>query len=168
VGSCPLSRIVRKEVWRLSKIEDLVFKMAQPFAEEEGVEVYDVEFKKEGKNWFLRIFLFSDEGITIENCENVSRKLSDELDRVDPIEQGYYLEVSSPGIDRVLSKDRHFETAIGEKVDVKLFEAIDGEKLLCGILEKFENKTIYLKQEETGKIYEIEKNKASQVRVSFE
>ena len=151
----------------MSKIEDLVLKMAEPFALEEGVEIYDVEFKKEGKDWFLRVYLFSEEGITIENCEAVSRKLSDELDRVDPIEQGYYLEVSSPGIDRVLSKDKHFLTAIGEAIDVKLFEAIDGEKMLCGILEKYENKTIYLKEEKTEKIFEIEKNKVSQARVSF-
>jgi len=151
----------------LSKIEEIVLKMAEPFALEEGVEIYDVEFKKEGKDWFLRVYLFSEEGITIENCEAVSRKLSDELDRVDPIEQGYYLEVSSPGIDRVLSKDKHFETAIGEEIDVKLYEAIDGEKLLCGVLEKYENKTIYLRDEKTEKIFEIEKNKVSQARVSF-
>ena len=82
----------------MSKIEDLVLKMAEPFAENEGVEIYDVEFKKEGKDWFLRVYLTSEKGITIENCEAVSRALSDELDRVDPIEQGYYLEVSSPGL----------------------------------------------------------------------
>jgi len=150
----------------LSKIEDLVLKMAEPFARNEGVEIYDVEFKKEGKDWFLRVYLFSPEGITIENCEAVSRALSDELDREDPIDQSYYLEVSSPGIDRVLSKDKHFESALGEKIDVKLFEAIDGEKMLCGILEKYENKTIYLKQEE--KLFEIEKSKVSQARVTFD
>ena len=150
----------------MSKIEDLVLKMAEPFARNEGVEIYDVEFKKEGKDWFLRVYLFSPEGITIENCEAVSRALSDELDREDPIDQSYYLEVSSPGIDRVLSKDKHFESALGEKIDVKLFEAIDGEKMLCGILEKYENKTIYLKQEE--KSFEIEKSKVSQARVTFD
>ncbi len=150
----------------MSKIEDLVLKMAEPFARNEGVEIYDVEFKKEGKDWFLRVYLFSPDGITIENCEAVSRALSDELDREDPIDQSYYLEVSSPGIDRVLSKDKHFESALGEKIDVKLFEAIDGEKMLCGILEKYENKTIYLKQEE--KLFEIEKSKVSQARVTFD
>ena len=150
----------------MSKIEDLVLKMAEPFARNEGVEIYDVEFKKEGKDWFLRVYLFSPKGITIENCEAVSRALSDELDREDPIDQSYYLEVSSPGIDRVLSKDKHFESALGEKIDVKLFEAIDGEKMLCGILEKYENKTIYLKQEE--KLFEIEKSKVSQARVTFD
>ena len=152
----------------MSKTEDLIFKMAEPIAAEAGVEIYDVEFKKEGKDWFLRVYLFSEEGITIEHCEAVSRALSDELDRIDPIEQAYYLEVSSPGLDRVLSRDRHFESAVGEKIDVKLFEAIDGTKKLSGILEKYENKTIYLKNPETEKISEIEKNKVSQARVSFE
>lgn len=152
----------------MSKTEDLVFKMAEPIAAAENVEIYDVEFKKEGKDWFLRVYLFSEEGITIENCEAVSRALSDELDRTDPIEQGYYLEVSSPGLDRVLKRDRHFESAIGEKIDIKLFEAIDGEKTMSGILEKYENKTIYLKNPETEKISEIEKSKVSQARVSFE
>ncbi len=142
--------------------------MAEPIAAAENVEIYDVEFKKEGKDWFLRVYLFSEEGITIENCEAVSRALSDELDRTDPIEQGYYLEVSSPGLDRVLKRDRHFESAIGEKIDIKLFEAIDGEKTMSGILEKYENKTIYLKNPETEKISEIEKSKVSQARVSFE
>ena len=126
----------------MSKTEDLVFKMAEPIAAAENVEIYDVEFKKEGKDWILSVYLFSEEGITIENCEAVSRALSDELDRTDPIEQGYYLEVSSPGLDRVLKRDRHFESAIGEKIDIKLFEAIDGEKTMSGILEKYENKTI--------------------------
>ena len=94
------------------------------------------------------------------------KSLSDELDRVDPIEQGYYLEVSSPGLDRVLSKDKHFEGAVGEKIQVKLYEAIDGEKLVCGVLQKYENKTIYLKKEE--ETIEIEKSKVSQARVDFE
>ena len=152
----------------MAKIEDLVLKMAEPFAKEEGVEIYDVEFKKEGKDWFLRVYLMSEEGITIENCEAVSRALSDELDRVDPIDQGYYLEVSSPGLDRVLSKEKHFESAVGEKIQVKLFEAIDGEKVICGELLKYENKTIYLKQEETEKLFEIEKGKVSQARVTFD
>lgn len=150
----------------MAKIEDLVLKMAEPFAKNEGVEIYDVEFKKEGKDWFLRVYLFSQEGITIENCEAVSRALSDELDKTDPIEQSYYLEVSSPGIDRVLSKDKHFEGALGEKIDVKLFEALNGEKTISGILEKYEGKTIYLKLEE--ETLKIEKNKVSQARVSFE
>lgn len=150
----------------MAKIEELVLKMAEPFAENEGVEIYDVEFKKEGKDWFLRVYLFSDKGITIENCEAVSRALSDELDRVDPIEQGYYLEVSSPGLDRVLSKDKHFEGAVGEKIQVKLYEAIDGEKIICGVLQKYENKTIYLKKDE--ETIEIEKSKVSQARVDFE
>ena len=158
----------REEVCVLSKTEDLILKMAEPIAARENVEIYDVEFKKEGKDWFLRVYLFSENGITIENCEAVSRALSDELDKTDPIDKAYYLEVSSPGLDRVLSRDRHFESAIGETIDIKLFEAIDGTKTISGILEKYENKTIYLKNPETEEISEIEKSKVSQARVSFE
>lgn len=157
-----------KGVKRVSKTEELVFAIAEPFAKEAGVEIYDVEYKKEGKDWFLRVFLYSEKGITIDDCEAVSRKLSDELDRIDPIDTSYCLEVSSPGIDRILKRDRHFESAIGEKIDIKFFAAVDGKKKMSGILCDYKNGKIYFTEEETGKNYEIEKKELSQARVSFE
>ena len=151
----------------MSKTEDMVYEVSVPFAEEAGVEIYDVEYKKEGPDWFLRVFLYSERGITIDDCEAVSRKLSDKLDEIDIIDTSYYLEVSSPGIERVLKTDRHYETALGEKITVKLYSAVDGAKTLTGTLNKYENGIIFLTAE-NGRDYEIEKEKTSQVRIKFE
>lgn len=151
----------------MSKTEDTVYELSVPLAEEAGVEVYDVEYKKEGPDWFLRVFLYSERGITIDDCEAVSRRLSDKLDEIDIIDTAYYLEVSSPGIERVLKTDRHFETALGETVTVKLYKAIDGTKTVTGTLKGYENGIIFLTAED-GRDYEIEKEKASQVRIKYE
>ena len=151
----------------MSKTEERVYEMAVPIAEEAGVEIYDVEFKKEGPDRFLRVFLYSDNGITIDDCEAVSRKLSDKLDEVDIIDTAYYLEVSSPGIERVLKNQRHFETALGQKINVNLYKAVDGVKSLTGTLDNYKDGIIYLTAE-NGKEYKIEKEKASLVRIKFE
>ncbi|MBQ7718551.1 MAG: ribosome maturation factor RimP [Clostridia bacterium] len=151
----------------MSKIEEKVYEISVPFAEEAGVEIYDVEYKKEGPDWFLRVFLYSERGITVDDCEAVSRKLSDKLDEIDIIDTAYYLEVSSPGIERVLKTARHYETAIGEPITVKLYSAIDGKKNLTGTLDKFENGVIFMTAED-GNHYEIDKEKTSQVKIKFE
>lgn len=152
----------------MSKTEELIFSMAEPFAKEAGVDIYDVEYKKEGCDWFLRVFLCSDKGITLDDCEAVSRKLSDELDRLDPINTAYFLEVSSPGIDRVLKRNSHYESAIGEKINIKLFAALEGKKKMTGILEDFRDGVIYFVEDETKQNFEFEKNKISLARISFE
>lgn len=151
----------------MSKIEELVRGIAAEFADEIGTEIYDVEYKKEGADWFLRVYLYSDKGITIDDCEYVSRKLSDKLDELDPIDAAYYLEVSSPGIERVLKTDRHFETAVGKKITVRLYSAIDGVKSVCGRLDKYENGVIFV-TDDKGNKYEIEKEKTSLVKICFE
>lgn len=132
----------------MSKTEELVEALAVPIAEEAGVEVYDVEYKKEGRDWFLRVFIYSEKGITIEDCEAVSRRLSDELDRLDPIQTAYCLEVSSPGIERALKRERHFETAVGEEIEIKLFTPYEGKKEISGVLREFNNDTICLQTAE--------------------
>lgn len=151
----------------MSKIEELVRNIAVPFAGEIGTEVYDVEYKKEGSDWFLRVFLYSDNGISIDNCEYVSRKLSDKLDELDPIDTAYYLEVSSPGIERALKTDRHFQTAIGERITIRLYSAIEGKKNINGRLDKYENGVISVTDDD-GNRYEIEKEKTSLVKICFE
>lgn len=112
----------------MSKTEDLVLQLAEPIARQFGVMVYDVDYKKEGADWFLRVFLYSGEGIGMDDCESVSRALSDELDREDLIKTSYYLEVSSPGLNRRLTKDWHFEKALGESVLINLYKAENGSK----------------------------------------
>ena len=120
-----------------SKIEKIIFDLAEPIAEENGLYIYDVEFIKEGGHWFLRVYLDKpeeNEYISIDECEEFSRKLSDVLDRSDPISQNYYLEVSSPGIERKIRRAEHFEASKGEIVDAGLYKAINGSKTLTGEL----------------------------------
>lgn len=148
----------------MSKIEEKVAELAQPIADRFGVSVYDVEYKKEGSDWFLRVFLYKDEGISIEDCENVSRELSDELDREDFISTSYYLEVSSPGLNRPLKADWHFEKAIGEPVLVNLYKALDGKKKIEGILKGYDGVTVTLDIE--GEVLNIEKEKIVTVKLN--
>ena len=108
--------------------------LAIPFAKELGLELWDVRFVKEGADWFLRFFIDKEGGVNINDCENLSRALDAPLDEADFIEQGYYLEVSSPGLNRELTKERHFEQMMGEPILVKLYRAIDGTKELNGDL----------------------------------
>ena len=149
----------------MSKIEKLVFSMAEPIAKEIDKRIYDIEFKKEGPDWFLRVFLFDENSISIDDCEYVSRKLSDKLDEEDPIAEPYCLEVSSPGIERILKEDWHFETAIGENVEVKLYAPIDGAKTMEGELEAYKNGVLTLKKDD-GSIL-IDKKQVAQVKTVF-
>lgn len=113
-----------------------------PIVEKYGVEIYDVEYVKEGSEWYLRAYIDKPEGVNIIDCENVSRALSDELDKEDFIDEAYILEVSSPGLGRTLKKDKHLEKSIGEEVEIKLYKPIDKCKEFSGILEKFDAESI--------------------------
>lgn len=116
------------------KIEDIVAEIAGPIVERHSFELVDVEFIKEGANWYLRIYIDKPGGITIDDCQIVSEEISDILDKKDPIEQSYFLEVSSPGLDRPLKKDSDFEKFKGELVEVKVYKPIDGRKVFEGEL----------------------------------
>lgn len=129
------------------KIIEITEEILAGFLEENGYELYNCEFVKEGRDWFLRVYidLASREGyVGTEDCEKVSRFLSEQLDNSDPIEQNYYLEVSSPGMDRPLLKPEHFERYLGEEVEVKLYKGKDGTKKIEGVLKAF------AKEEEDG------------------
>ncbi|MBQ1471550.1 MAG: ribosome maturation factor RimP [Eubacterium sp.] len=119
-----------------NNIRDLVGRILTSFLEEHGLELYHTEFRKEGKDWYLRVFIdrTDDEYVSTDDCEAVSRFLSEELDREDPIQQNYYLEVSSPGMDRPLLTQEHFDRYAGEIVDLKLYKARDGQKEFQGKL----------------------------------
>ncbi len=119
----------------MSEITEKVEQLASPIAEELGLELVDVEFLKEGRDWFLRVYIENPEGsIDIDQCAAVSNKLSEELDLVDPIPQNYFLEVSSPGAERPLKKDEDFEKAVGQYVFIKTYEPINGMKEFEGYL----------------------------------
>jgi len=128
-----------------SKTEQTVLALAEPVAASEGAYLYDVEYIKEGGIWFLRVFADKEEGgISLDDCEAISRKLSEVLDKEDPISQNYYLEVASPGIERKLKTDAHFNRYLGEVVDVGLYKAVKGGKQLTGILRGYDGDSICL------------------------
>lgn len=121
--------------------------LLKPIAEANGVEIYDVEYVKEGSEWYLRCYIDKEEGVNINDCEAVSRALSDELDKVDFIEDAYILEVSSPGLGRQLKKDKHFQRSILSEVDVKCYKPINGSKDFTGILKAFDENTLTLEMD---------------------
>ncbi|MBD8068263.1 ribosome maturation factor RimP [Bacillus sp. PS06] len=124
------------------KVTEIVEEMVQPILEPLNLELVDIEYAKEGKDWFLRVFIDSETGVDIEDCGTVSEKLSEKLDEVDPIPYNYFLEVSSPGAERPLKKDKDFEKSIGKQVYLKTYEPIDGEKEFEGELTGFDGMTV--------------------------
>ncbi|MBQ7954432.1 MAG: ribosome maturation factor RimP [Lachnospiraceae bacterium] len=121
-----------------------------PIVETYGVEIYDVEYVKEGSEWYLRAYIDKPEGVNIIDCENVSRALSDALDKEDFIAEAYILEVSSPGLGRTLKKDKHLEKSIGQEVEIKLYKPIDKCKEYSGILQRFDADSIVILQEDAA------------------
>ena len=123
----------------MAKVTDLTAQLALPLAEAAGCTLWDVEYVKEAGSWFLRIYIDKEGGVSINDCEAVSRPLSDKLDEVDPIEGSYTFEVSSAGADRALKKPEHFAQFIGAQVDVKLYRAHEGRKEVTGELVAWED-----------------------------
>lgn len=132
-----------------SRTEELL----KPIADANHVEIYDIEYVKEGSEWYLRCYIDKEEGVNINDCEAVSRALSDELDRVDFIKDAYILEVSSPGLGRQLKKDKHLQKSLLKKVDIKTYRPINESREFTGILKAFDENTITL---ETGSLKEAE------------
>ncbi len=130
-----------------SKTESIALELAKPIAEENGCFIYDVEFVKEGGIYILRVYIDREEGVDLDVCEVVSRALSEKLDAKDPIKQNYYLEVSSPGIERKLRTPEHFERYIGETVDVGFYKAVNGSKQLTAKLVEYKDGEISLETE---------------------
>ncbi len=118
----------------MGKIEDSVKTLAQKSADELGYELYDVEYKKEGSEWYLRIFIDKPEGMGVDDCEKFSRHISPVLDEEDPVSENYILEISSPGMFRKLKTPQHFERYMGENVEVKLYKSLNGRKKFEGTL----------------------------------
>ncbi|MGN0547493.1 MAG: ribosome maturation factor RimP [Acutalibacteraceae bacterium] len=125
-----------------------VWEIAKPIADELGLDIWDIRFVKEGSDWFLRIFIDKEGGVGITDCENMSRAIDKPLDEADPIEQSYCLEVSSPGIERDLTRDSHFEACKGQKIKIKLIRALDGKREFSGILEDYDGKTVTMRLED--------------------
>ncbi len=134
----------------MAKIEEKIEELLKNTIESLGYELYDVEYAKEGKDYFLRIFIDKEDGIDLNDCEKVNDSINDLLDEADYIKEQYFLEVSSPGIERTLRKEKHFKDNIGKEVQIKLFKAINKEKELIGVLKEYNDEfiTIEIKNEE--------------------
>ena len=115
-----------------------------PIITKNNYELVDVEFVREGSNWFLRAYVDKEGGFSVNDCEKVSREFSDLLDKEDFIEESYILEISSPGLGRPLKKDKDFERSLGEEVEVKLYKALEGQKEFAGTLEAYDVDTVTL------------------------
>lgn len=126
----------------------VVWDLAEPIAKELGLILWDVRFQKEGANWFLRIFIDKEGGVSIDDCVNMSHAIDGPLDELDPIEQSYSLQVSSPGIERELTRDFHFEQNIGEKVMVRFIHAYEGKRDYKGILVDYDDGMVTVELED--------------------
>ena len=118
--------------------------LAAPIIDENDFELVDVEYVKEGANWYLRVYADKEGGITIDDCVLISRALEEKLDEEDFIKDPYILEVSSPGLGRQLKKEKDFQRSLGEKVECRLYKAVDGKKEFEGILKDFTEETVTL------------------------
>ena len=128
----------------MAKVTDAVAALALPVVEEAGCTLWDVEYVKEAGTWFLRVYIDKEGGVSIDDCEAVSRPVSDLLDEADPIEGSYTFEVSSAGADRALKKPEHFEKFRGEEVEVKLYRPREGRKELVGTLKDYRDGDVVL------------------------
>lgn len=126
------------------KYEKRTEKLLLPIVQANQVEIYDVEYVKEGSDFYLRCYIDKEGGVNINDCEAVSRALSDELDREDFIEEAYILEVSSPGLGRALKKDKHLEKSLLKDVDIRTYKPIEGSKEFTGKLKSFDKDTVIL------------------------
>ena len=150
----------------MANIEEKVEKLLEPIIEKIGYELYDVEYAKEGKNYFLRIFIDNEKGIDLNDCEKVNDAITDILDEKNYIKEQYFLEVSSPGIERILRKDKHLEQNIGEQINVKLFKKDEnGKKEYLGKLKEFDDFKIIIKQDEDE--IQIERKNISQIKTVY-
>ena len=149
----------------MASIEEKVESLIKTKIEQNGYSLYDVQYAKEGKNYFLRIFIDKEEGIDLNDCEKVNDLVNPLLDEVDYIKEQYFLEVSSPGIERVLRKDEHLKENIGNEIEIKLFKPENGKKEFEGTLNSFdkENIKINIQNEEIT----IERKNISNMKLKY-
>lgn len=147
-------------------IEEKVEQVIEKTINELGYELYDVEYAKEGKDYFLRIFIDKNEGIDLNDCEKVNDAVNPILDAADYIKEQYFLEISSPGIERTLRKDKHLKQNIGEKVEIKLFKPINKQKNIIGILKDYNAEQIEIETSE--EVCKIDRKNISIIKTVYE
>ena len=152
----------KREIYE-QKTEEILL----PIVEEYGFELVDVEYVKEGSTWYLRAYIDKPGGINIDDCEKVSRRLSDILDEKDYIDDAYIMEVSSPGLGRPLKKEKDFKRSLGEEVEIRTYRMMDKQKEFFGILKEYDDSTVTIMQEdETLKTFG--KSDIALIRLAFD
>jgi ribosome maturation factor RimP len=158
----------RKGGTDLSKVTQIVEELLAPILDEMGLELVDIEYKKEGSNWFLRIFIDNETGnIDIDDCGTVSERLSQKLDEKDPIPNAYFLEVSSPGAERPLRKESDFRKAVGRHVHITTKEPIGGATVIEGELLSFENGELTVKEAKKTHVITLEQIDSARMAIVF-
>lgn len=152
------------------KFTDKIYQMALPLAQQHGLDIYEVEYKKEGSDYVLRVILDTNaesesEYVSIDDCEKVSRALSDLLDKDDPVKEAYMLEVTSPGLDRPLKKDEDFVRFAGKKVDIGLYKAVNGSKTVTGELVGKQDGIVTIRLDD-GSEYTAGENEISYIKLA--
>ncbi len=138
----------------MAKVTDTVAQLALPYVQAAGCTLWDVEYIKEAGEWYLRVYIDKEGGVSIEDCEAVSRPLSDKLDEADPIQGNYTFEVSSAGCDRVLRTAEHFAACMGQEAEIKLYRPRNGRKEFVGILQAYDDGNITIIQGEAPITFE--------------
>lgn len=152
----------KKEIYE-QKTEEVLL----PIVEKNGFELWDVEYVKEGGNWYLRAYIDKPGGINVEDCEVVSRELSDILDEKDYIDEAYILEVSSPGLGRPLKKEKDFARSIGKEVEIRTYRMVDKQKEFTGILVEYDKNSVTIEMEDESK-RTFEKSEIALIRLAFD
>ena len=148
-------------------VENRAEELLIPIAKRHGVEIYDVEYVKEGGEWYLRAYIDKEGGFTVDDCEFVSRRLGDWLDKEDFIDDSYILEVSSPGLGRPLKKEKDFKRSLGEQVEIKLYRAVDRQKDFTGTLTAYDENTVTIRYED-GTETSFERKDIALIRLAFD
>ena len=152
-----LKKALERQVGKMSRKEEYEQKaeaLLSPIVESNGFELVDVEYVKEAGNWYLRGYIDKPGGITVNDCETVSRAFSDRLDEDDFIEDSYIMEISSPGLDRPLKKEKDFARSIGKLVEIRTYRPIEKQKEFCGELTAYDNNSVTIDEEGTPRTFD--------------
>ena len=149
----------------MTSLEKKIFEELEPIINGLNISLYDVIYEKEGKDFYLRIFIEKDGGVDISDCENVNNAINDILDEKDFIKGHYYLEVSSSGLEKTLRLDKHFENNMGNKIQISLYKPINNSKNVIGILKDYDDEKVIVESDE---IIEINKNDISLIKTVFD
>ena len=151
----------------MAKVTQITADLALPFVEQAGCTLWDVEYVKEAGSYFLRVYIDKEGGITVDDCELVSRRMSDLLDEKDFIDESYIFEVSSPGLGRPLKKEKDYQRSLGKEVEIRTYKAIEKEKEFYGILKSYDETAVTIEMEEDKEMIFAKKDIAL-IRLAFD